>query len=210
MIEIDLVKLESGARTERVKVTRGGTTFYRKQRVGRKEKPEESREARATKMIADHEQTIKDQKFESCAAFDEYGSLIFTKDGEKDNVKFTPEEKNKFKGTRFTHNHPIGHSFSTADINFACIAEMKEMRVISSKGKTYSLKMKDGSNFNRDMWYKNIGPVFAENERSVREYFTGKIETGLMTIEDANNAHYDTIWKRVAIDLENLIIYKGD
>jgi hypothetical protein len=36
-IEIDLSKVERGLREERVKVVRGGKTFYRKQRVGRKE-----------------------------------------------------------------------------------------------------------------------------------------------------------------------------
>ena len=36
-IEIDLSKLERGTHVGRVKVTRGGKTFYRKQRVGQKE-----------------------------------------------------------------------------------------------------------------------------------------------------------------------------
>ena len=40
-IEIDLTKLERGTHIGRVKVTRGGKTFYRKQRVGRKEKEKE-------------------------------------------------------------------------------------------------------------------------------------------------------------------------
>lgn len=40
-IEIDLEKLERGTHTGQVKVTRGGKTFYRKQRVGQK-KPEKS------------------------------------------------------------------------------------------------------------------------------------------------------------------------
>ena len=39
-IEIDLNKIERGTHEGRVKVTRGGKTFYRKQRVGQKEKPE--------------------------------------------------------------------------------------------------------------------------------------------------------------------------
>lgn len=39
IIEIDLLKLERGLREGKVKVTRGGKTFYRRQRVGRKEEP---------------------------------------------------------------------------------------------------------------------------------------------------------------------------
>lgn len=38
LIEIGLSKLERGLREEKVKVTRGGKTFYRRQRVGQKEK----------------------------------------------------------------------------------------------------------------------------------------------------------------------------
>ena len=41
MIEININKLERGLRTERVKVTRGGKTFYRRQRVGQKVKEHE-------------------------------------------------------------------------------------------------------------------------------------------------------------------------
>ena len=40
-IEIDLRKVERGTHIGQVKVTRGGKTFYRKQRVGRKEKSQE-------------------------------------------------------------------------------------------------------------------------------------------------------------------------
>ncbi len=36
MIEIDLRKFDRGLRTERIRVTRAGKTFYRKQRVGKK------------------------------------------------------------------------------------------------------------------------------------------------------------------------------
>ena len=37
-IELDMSKLERGTHTGQVKVTRGGKTFYRKQRLGTKEK----------------------------------------------------------------------------------------------------------------------------------------------------------------------------
>ena len=42
----------------------------------------------------------------------------------------TQEERDKFEGVRFTHNHPQGDSFSPTDLQFACAAKMKEMRVI--------------------------------------------------------------------------------
>lgn len=165
------------------------------------------REERATKMITDFENVIKDQSYETCGAFDEYGSLVFTKDGEKDCVRFTSEEKDKFKATRFTHNHPVGYSFSEMDIYFACRAEMKEIRVTSRKNKTYSMKMKDGSNFSHDVWRNHIGPSFAEHDKSVRKYFTGKINTGLMSPKEATEKHHEEVWSGVADDLNNLIIY---
>ncbi len=43
MIQINLLKLERGTHTGRVKVTRAGKTFWRKQRIGRKEKNSEEK-----------------------------------------------------------------------------------------------------------------------------------------------------------------------
>ncbi|MHA1290006.1 MAG: hypothetical protein ACTSPB_21705, partial [Candidatus Thorarchaeota archaeon] len=50
LIEIDLEKIERGLREEKVKVTRGSKTFYRRQRVGVKEKEVEE-ELKETAII---------------------------------------------------------------------------------------------------------------------------------------------------------------
>jgi NAD+--asparagine ADP-ribosyltransferase len=188
-------------------VVRGGKTFYRRQRVGKKE-PEKGGEV--TKIISNYEKNIKDQDFESCRAFDNDGNVILRKNGERDHVEFNISETAKLEGTRFTHNHPRGVSFSFKDIRFACMTEMKEIRVISRKrGDTFSLKLKDGSNLTRELWYSKIQPAAEKYHSTVREEFTIEIDNGRMAIGDAEYKHLHEVWTRVANDIDE-IIYKGE
>lgn len=62
LIEIDLSKIERGTHIERVKVTRKGKTFYRKQRVGRKEKDEEKIKWKPIMSLEESEIWSKDSK----------------------------------------------------------------------------------------------------------------------------------------------------
>lgn len=59
-IEIDLTKIERGTHEDRVKVTRGGKTFYRKQRVGKKE-PEKSKTTVGFQGVLDRAQKFIDE-----------------------------------------------------------------------------------------------------------------------------------------------------
>ena len=158
-IEIDVSKLERGTHEGRVKVMRGGKTFYRKQRVGRKEKPVEKKSVE--KVISDYEMTIKDMEIEFCGAVQPDGNLVFTKSGERDRIGFDEFEKSLMKGTVFTHNHPVGHSFSDADIKWACLSEMKEMRVITSHGMSFTMKRRDGENLSEDLWKSKISLTYS-------------------------------------------------
>lgn len=64
--------------------------------------------------------TIKDQKFETLAAFDADGNLLFeTTDLDALGVTMTAEQANQFReqgGALVIHNHPSGTSFSGQDL----------------------------------------------------------------------------------------------
>lgn len=143
------------------------------------------------------EDDIKKQDFESCAAFDENGEIIFSKDGEKDRVAFNDEERIMCNGTIFTHNHPIGYSFSPADIRWACQSEMKEMRVISKSGERFTMVMEDGSNFNMKLWDDKINGIQRDMNNWVHEDFSEKINNKILTIQEATDSHWDTVWRKV-------------
>jgi len=148
---------------------------------------------------------IRDQTFESCGAFDINGNFILYKNGEKDRINFTLEEMTKLKGVIFTHNHPNGGSFSKEDIKFACQAGIKELRVITPqlKGKTYILRMKDRSNMSLEIWNK-IELSFNKNNKKLQDEFINKIQSGDMTIDEANTKHYDELWFRVAKNIPEI------
>ncbi len=170
----------------------------------------EAKQKKITKTVTDYEMKIRDQDYESCGAVDANGNLTFTKDGEKDRVGFTKDDKIKCEGTVFTHNHPQGYSFSPADIRWACQSGMKEMRAISKEtGKTYVMKMKDGSNFNYDLWRDKIGKAQTNADTLVRSMFEAAIGEASMSITDANHQHWNEVWTRVATNVPELE-YIGD
>lgn len=209
MIEINLSSLQKTEKRIWVKQTSSRKGHYRRVKGAKPEEDREAVETKTTKIITDYEQTIKDQTFESCAVFGSDGNLVFTKDGEKDLIKFDKDEVDKLKGTRFTHNHPIGHSFSPADVRIACVTGIKEVRVITSKNKSFSLKMKDDTNLYPELWGSKIRQSYEKYNTAVREYFTVEIVDHRMTAEEANGKHFHEVWTRVANDI-NEIIYKGE
>lgn len=150
------------------------------------------------------EDDIKNQDFESCAAFDETGKMVFNKDGEKSRVGFNDAEEVLCEGTVFTHNHPIGHSFSDSDIKWACQSEMREMRVITKHGEKYHMRLKSGRNFNWDMWLNLIGLAYQEANFRVREDFMNAMYNNEMTIQQCNDAHWHSVWSLVAENCSEL------
>jgi len=166
---------------------------------------EEAQQKKTKKIVSDYENTIRDQTFESCGVFGVDGKHLLHKDGERAYITFTPEEASNFKGAIFTHNHPNGRSFSKEDVSIACRTGMKELRAITpqSKGKTYILRMKDGTNMSPDIWDK-IEPSFNKNNKEIHDEFSNKIRSGDMTIDEANAKHYDEMWSRVAEDVPEI------
>jgi hypothetical protein len=198
MIEINLQKLDRGTKTEWRTVTRGGKTFKQRFRVGKKTSD-------ATEKIRVYEDTIRQQPWETGTAFNDKGDLVFTKDGLEDVVNFTKEEGESFEGLRFTHNHPKGSGFSPQDLKFACKAKMKEMRVISkTDGVRYVISMADGSNFTDELWEEQLWSAYGHYDTEIHIEFRTKINSGEMTIAQANKEHFRELWARVTKDIPEL------
>lgn len=113
------------------------------------------------------------------------------------------EESKKLKGSVFTHNHPDSSSFSPADIRTACNLEMKEIRITATKN-SYTMKMKDGSNFESKMWNEKIEKSMKYHNRNVRKEFENKIFSGELSTDDANLMHWHEVWSRVVKDIPQL------
>jgi len=203
-IEINLQKLEKGTKKEWKTVTRGGKMFRQRFITGKKD---------TTKAITDFEAKIRDQDYETSGVFDDTGNMIFEKSGEKDNVKFTKEEIVKFEGMTLTHNHPQGDSFSPMDLNFACAAKMKAIRVTCrGNNKSFMLRTKDGANFKPELWHDNnetgvegLGFIVSTYNDDVRGDFEAKIYDGRMTVAEAEGSHWEEVWKRVTENDDRII-----
>lgn len=156
------------------------------------------------------ENSIKDQDYESAGVYNKSGDIVFQKDGEKSKVAFTEEEKVKCKGCIMTHNHPMGLSFSGSDIRWACTGEMKEMRVISRRGgKKYNMTLKSGENFTQKLWDEKIEVSYSKADNEVHDKLTNAINDGIISIQEANDVHWDSVWKLVAKRVPELN-YIGD
>ena len=195
----DKFRISKGEKIVTIKASKRAKAHKRKVKTA--DKPEIKKDDLFLRLF---EKDIMNQDYESCAAFDESGEMIFNKDGEKDRVAFNDYERKMCKGTIFTHNHPIGHSFSPADIRWACQSEMKEMKVITKSGERFSMVMRDGSDFSMDLWDDKIRESQRDANIIVREDFMEAINNKTMTIKEAEDSHWDTVWRRVEKEVPEL------
>lgn len=154
-------------------------------------------------VIQTYEKKIKDKPYENCYLFADDGTLILSKSGTERAIRFDEEELMLFRGNVFTHNHPRSTSFSPADVRTSCIANLKEVRIASSKY-SYSMKLKDGNNFSMDLWQDMIEPSMVKYDREVNTEFITAINNGKLDVETADTSHWHEVWKRVAKDITNL------
>ena len=134
------------------------------------------------------------------------GEVIIDKDGLVDRVSFTPAECARMRDCDFTHNHPTsGGSFSREDVAFGTTHNLHSIRAVGSVYKHTVTRPDNG------IWpdYRTvIDPVFRRFYAEVRQEFTAKIDSGLMTIDEADKQHYHQVWSRVFSELQ--IPYKRE
>ncbi len=200
-IIINPLSLNKSEKKIRIKATPKRKAHYRTIK-GAEDKPVKSS---LSNVLDFYEGSIKNQDFESCGAFKDDGSIIFQKDGEKDCVRFNEGERKLCYGSIFTHNHPSGSSsFSPEDIRWACQSEMKEMRVIARGGEKFTMSMKDGSNFSENLWQEKIYLTQDVMNNQVHDEFIEKINNNEMTIKEADDSHWDEVWRRTTKEIQEL------
>jgi proteasome lid subunit RPN8/RPN11 len=141
-------------------------------------------------IIEKAESKIANNAFETAIAFNNKGNEILRKKGVKSSVKFTAEDMNKLNWADeviFTHNHPSGISFSDADILFMKKTELKEMRVV---GKKYLYR----ANFTKKVDLDTVKQAIKHSNEIVRIRISQLIDSGKMTIKEANDIHWHEIW----------------
>lgn len=81
------------------------------------------------------EDKIRNDSTETAVVYDKDGNELLNKNqGLPDRVDFTTDETKLFADAIFTHNHPSGSTFSSADIQTAISTGLKEIRACYSDG----------------------------------------------------------------------------
>lgn len=138
------------------------------------------------------EDKIRHQNFESAALVDKDGNVVFSKDGAKSEVFFTPEEVAHMKGNVLTHNHPSSSMFSTADVNMFVQGELGEMRATNRSGTTYSIKT--GNGYSKEYGelfvsvYDDISKIARKKAQDQLDAlgYQEKVYNGEITVDQAN------------------------
>lgn len=88
---------------------------------------------------------------EKLVALDAAGNVVLEKTGGRSSVTITGEQMRRLKDSVLTHNHPVGLSFSNADIATTVKADLREIRAVGvGQPYTYSLKRPEGG------WPRNL------------------------------------------------------
>lgn len=166
-------------------------------------------EAKIAASLAEFENAHASDPIESARAVARDGSVMMDKSSGRENaVEFSKEEMEKLRGqgVTFTHNHPHGNSFSFDDIDHAHKIEAKEIRAVT---KDAVFRMRPGS----EGWFPTqvgLKMAFAKYDTQVHDEFVGKIAAGTMTIPEANAAHYNEVWRRIAAANPEHLVYSRE
>lgn len=162
-------------------------------------------------VLAQIENEIVTQSYETAFVLDANGNVIIKKSGSKDTVSFTDDEVSKMFDMILTHNHPggwdypksdarrNGNSLSPADIMLAANAGLKEIRAISP-GYLHSMKSAEGKWPPLSVVEEALNHLDAEVKLEVYE----KIKDGKMTIVQAEAEHWHEIMTRFANMFANM------
>lgn len=123
------------------------------------------------------------QSYESAAAYDGAGNLLFEKDGGEDSVSFTRAERERLRGGILTHNHPpegkvpksrygdTGVGFSPEDLFFAIANDLQEMRAVAP-GYRHSFRRPEGG-------WPVMGKDVADRYQAVYDEVLGAMDADL-------------------------------
>ncbi len=148
------------------------------------------------------ENEISKLGYEKCYVFDKNGKQIFEKSGEKNLIRFAPEEINKIKQSKvFIHNHPSGGSFSPDDIKFAYFLDVKEMR-IASKKYNYSIKLR---NVGRQTTpWEVFAKIIDDSDKLTQRLNEKKISTGKLSVKQAEENHWHQVCESVTKGIDGI------
>lgn len=117
--------------------------------------------------------------------------------GEYGRIVPTWAELKALEGGTFTHNHPIGTSFSPADVYVAMKYNMAEMRAAGDGPYHYSVRPPKGG-WSEQFWNTKVAPIIERIDGPITQHYIDLHNSGKMSGIDAERAVYHDIWTQVA------------
>ena len=148
----------------------------------------DSKEFRNTLRLA--EDKIRNDDTETAVVYNKDGNLVLTKNqGMTNKVDFTAEETALFENSVFTHNHPSTATFSSADIETAVKAGIKEMRACHADG-AYVMVRNYGINDLIPSKYLNFAKDYTQARQDYRINVVDKVwDNSMQTQADADKCN---------------------
>lgn len=147
--------------------------------------------------------------YEQANIYDYAGQLLFTKDGEKDDVSFSDSDGQKMSGAILTHNHPHAGSFSDDDVWFAFAVGLAEMRAVT-ENYVYILRPPEGlDTFPTQLGIRStpevhdsfIDQAIDEAVGDSSNAYGPKLKANEISMSDMNEVAWDYTWQILAKEL---------
>jgi len=154
--------------------------------------------------VGKFEDSIRNDKIETAAFFDDQGNMVFSKTGDKTSVQFTQEEIDNIRGdiAVMTHNHPSGGSFSDGDLGFAIRVGINEVRAV---GENFTYVVQDFKNMkipdpdmSSDAVAERVRMRWNENHRDEYNRLINLVSSGQMLPETAALTHNHNVMQSLS------------
>lgn len=134
------------------------------------------------------------------------GQVIVSREGQKAGVRLSTEEvKALANADVLIHNHPKGSSFSPTDIATGLYENIKELQVVTNNealgGKLiFKMRLADAADrIKKDFpTSRSFLLGMKKIDKEVETMFTARLLRGEMTLQQASNLHYHTVWTKFA------------
>lgn len=153
------------------------------------------KDKRLVQALRETEAQLIKRKTEKAVVFDDDGSIVFEKEGNKDSVSFSVDEVRLFEDKILTHNHPRGTSFSAEDVRLAMLWNLRGIRVCGRQYRYYLNRPETG--WSRELWENVVEPLARRVHEEVYGMFIALIRQGKLTPEEADARHWHEVWSRV-------------
>ena len=168
-------------------------------------------EKKLLELVLAKEDEIRFQSLETIFFWDSQGQIVLSRTGSADQVSFRRDELTAINAVISTHNHPSGtkfplhdprygsNSFSLSDVKSACLARLRELRVVSPKYR-YSLKP-PAAGWDNDFFDTVLRLGYDAIFYQVRRELIAQVQARKILSHEAGINLLHEVWSRLATKL---------